>query len=187
LRRDVGRPDRIAAAALAVISEKGLSGLTHRAVAAAAGVPLGSTTYHFKTLHDIVEAAFDAAMAQNTSYQEAWWEALPSGTDLPVALTDLLFDLAENAVDEVYVNYELSLAAVRRPQLHGKANRWYNHLIDLLAVDLTREVAVAVAAVYDGLLLRQVTTGSLPPRDEIESSFRRVCGRNAKKSGRGRL
>ncbi|MBL0781565.1 TetR family transcriptional regulator, partial [Streptomyces albidoflavus] len=46
---DGGRADRIADAALALLAERGLRGLTHRAVDEAAGLPQGSTSNHART------------------------------------------------------------------------------------------------------------------------------------------
>jgi DNA-binding transcriptional regulator YbjK len=49
--------DRIADAALAIVLEQGVAAVSHRAVADRAGVPLGSTTYHFKSLDDLLVTA----------------------------------------------------------------------------------------------------------------------------------
>jgi len=43
-RYDPDRRQRIIDAAIAVVGERGIAGLSHRSVAAAADVPLGSTT-----------------------------------------------------------------------------------------------------------------------------------------------
>src|SRR5690242_10150420 len=62
------RRTRIVEAALAVIARVGPDGLTHRLVAAEAGVPLAATTYWFASKEEIVEAAFlrslDDALAE---------------------------------------------------------------------------------------------------------------------------
>jgi DNA-binding transcriptional regulator YbjK len=55
---DPRRKTRIAQAALDVIAEGGMRSATHRAIANRAGVPLGSVTYHFATMDDILVAAF---------------------------------------------------------------------------------------------------------------------------------
>ena len=44
--------------ALSVPARDGVAGITHRAIGKAADVPLGSITYHFATLDDIVKLAF---------------------------------------------------------------------------------------------------------------------------------
>lgn len=176
MRRDVDRPERITAAALAVIRRHGVGGLTLRAIAAEAQVPLGSLSYHFDGREDIIEAAFDMAMARETSALTEWLDTLPAGTDLAVALSDLVVDVLATDLDGVYANYELCLAAVRRPNLHEKANRWAAHLSQLLAPYMPSAVAEAVAVVYDGIQLRQLTTGSLSGRAFAEEGFRTVLG-----------
>lgn len=60
-RYDPERRQRIIDAALRVVGGKGLAGLSHRTVAAEADVPLGSTTYHFRTLDELMVAALGQA------------------------------------------------------------------------------------------------------------------------------
>jgi len=45
-------------ATLEVIKNQGMRAVRHRAVAAEAGVPLGSTTYHFKSIEDLIVSTF---------------------------------------------------------------------------------------------------------------------------------
>lgn len=54
-----GMAERIANAAAGAIEQHGIAGLTHRAVAAIAGVTLGVVTYNFKTSADLAKAAFE--------------------------------------------------------------------------------------------------------------------------------
>jgi len=49
---------RILLATLEVIKANGMRGVRHRAVAAQAGVSLGSTTYHFKSIEDLISSTF---------------------------------------------------------------------------------------------------------------------------------
>jgi DNA-binding transcriptional regulator YbjK len=49
---------KIFIATLQIIRNQGMRAVRHRAVAEAAGVSLGSTTYHFKTLTDLIAGAF---------------------------------------------------------------------------------------------------------------------------------
>lgn len=57
-RYDPDRRTRILRAALDTIAEHGVAGTTHRRIAAAADVPLGSMTYHFAGLDDLLTEAF---------------------------------------------------------------------------------------------------------------------------------
>ena len=49
---------RILQAVLDIIVESGMRGVRHRAVAKRAGVSLGSTTYHFSNIEDLIISAF---------------------------------------------------------------------------------------------------------------------------------
>jgi AcrR family transcriptional regulator len=53
------RAQRIADAAIALLAERGLRGLTHRAVDEAAGLPPGSTSNHARTRAALLSAALD--------------------------------------------------------------------------------------------------------------------------------
>ena len=57
-RYDPGRRDRIINACLDVIAETGVAGTSHRKVAEAADVPLGSMTYHFSGMNELLHEAF---------------------------------------------------------------------------------------------------------------------------------
>lgn len=170
------RRERIVRAALTVIGQHGVNGLTHRRVAAEAGVSLGLTTYHFQSLDDILDAAFDVAMAEDMERLTQWLDSLQVGCDLPAELTQYVLRLACDEKESVYVNFELVLAAARRPDLQARAHAWATFLARLFEPYLSNEAAEAVAVVYDGTLLRQTMTGSIGGDEEVASSFRRACG-----------
>ena len=50
-------------AALSLIAQQGFAAVTHRRVAAAAGVPLGSTTYYFDSREHLLREAFRRFLA----------------------------------------------------------------------------------------------------------------------------
>ena len=62
--------DAIVAATVRIVAREGVAAVTHRRVAAEAGVALSSTTWHFATKADILEAALD-------------WTAAPRGRGHP--------------------------------------------------------------------------------------------------------
>jgi DNA-binding transcriptional regulator YbjK len=57
-RTDPGRRDRIIDSCLDVIAQVGVAGASHRVVAKAADVPLGSMTYHFNGMDELLSEAF---------------------------------------------------------------------------------------------------------------------------------
>ncbi|MFD4432517.1 TetR/AcrR family transcriptional regulator, partial [Nocardia sp. NPDC058497] len=58
-RSDPDRKTVLADAAIEVIGEHGLRGLTHRAVELHAGLPSGTCSYHFPTRHALLTAVVD--------------------------------------------------------------------------------------------------------------------------------
>tara|TARA_R110002167_G_scaffold91458_1_gene246058 strand:+ start:115708 stop:116352 length:645 start_codon:yes stop_codon:yes gene_type:complete len=54
----INAKERILLATLEVIKKSGMRGVRHRAVAAVAGVSLGSTTYHFNSIEDLISSTF---------------------------------------------------------------------------------------------------------------------------------
>jgi DNA-binding transcriptional regulator YbjK len=91
--RGLHRRGVIVAAAREVLIRDGLTGLSHRAVAAEAGVPLGSTTYYFSGRDDLARAALDDALARERD-RRAWLARRPApGPGDWVGLADRLVAL----------------------------------------------------------------------------------------------
>ncbi|MFC4332385.1 TetR/AcrR family transcriptional regulator [Streptomyces andamanensis] len=158
-RHDPGRRQRIIDAAIRVVGAKGIAGLSHRTVAAEADVPLGSTTYHFATLDDLLVAALRQA-------DESFAEAVAARGALSGPHPDVARELAA-AMGEwlagdrtgVELEYELYLAALRRPALRPVAAEWADGLAALLARHTDPVTARALVAVVDGICLQVLLTG----------------------------
>jgi DNA-binding transcriptional regulator YbjK len=160
-----------------VVGERGVEGLTHRAVAAIAGVPLGSTTYHFKTLDDLLVAAMQEAKRATDEELREWSDSLrrDGDPDLPRALASYVLDALTNHWGRTVVEIELYMAALRRPQLLELSKVWDESLVAVLEEHADRETAKILALVVDGVLVRAMIHGR-PSIDEVESIFRRVMG-----------
>lgn len=59
------RPPLLADAAIGVIASSGMRALTHRAVDSAAGVPYGTTSYHFRTRRELLRGVLSRIAAIN--------------------------------------------------------------------------------------------------------------------------
>lgn len=171
---DHDRPIRIVRAALEVVAAKGVEGLTHRAVAAAAGIPLGSTTYHFKTLDDLLAAAIVEAKGATDAELLAWSESLEPGEDVVRALAEYVIDVLENHWERTIVELELYLAALRRPSLRVLSQAWDQALPDELRKRLDGDTARALALICDGVFLHAVIHG-MPVLEEVEALLRRTA------------
>ena len=126
-RYDPERRQRIIDAAIRVVGEKGIAGLSHRSVAAEADVPLGSTTYHFSTLDELLVAALRQAnegFAKVVAARGGLRVDRVDQVDLAGELAGLLGEWLSGDRAGVELECELYLAALRRPALRPVAAEW---------------------------------------------------------------
>ena len=152
-RRDPeARRREIIAAATEIVCESGAASLTHRAVAARACVPLGSTTQHFASIDEIREAALqqladeiDRSLARMNEFID----------DVPHNPEPLVEELFMFIADKRSLRADIALmtTAVTDESLRELALRWSDNLIDMLARTLGHERAVAISTYYDGVTL----------------------------------
>lgn len=151
--------ERIAVAAAAV-AEGGLGALTHRAVAAEAGVTTGAVTHHFRTVEELTAGAIRGQLLGLTPPDG---EAAPRSVEESRSREEFLETIRPHTLRDVpagpaLARRNLFLAAVRRPEqagcaavirfAHGGTTR--RGLAGLL--DLPPEVVSLRAAVLSRLL-----------------------------------
>ncbi|CQR64682.1 TetR/AcrR family transcriptional regulator [Streptomyces leeuwenhoekii] len=163
-RYDPGRRQRIIDAALRVVADKGIAGLSHRSVAAEADVPLGSTTYHFRTLDDLLVAALRQADEGFAAVLAAHPALADPRADLAGELARVLGEWLGGDRTGVELEYELYLAALRRPALRPVAAAWAEGVAERLARRTDPGTARALVALMDGICLQVLLTGA--PYDE---------------------
>lgn len=146
------RRQRIIQAAYELIPSVGVQGLTHRLVAQRARVPLGSTTYYFATLADLVDAALAAATDVTTACLRDWGERLRASGDVPATLASLVSEWVRDR-DRLVTWNELYAAAGHRPELRPLARVWSDGLADLLTAYASDPRAARDAAAFlDGVV-----------------------------------
>ncbi|MEU5919301.1 TetR family transcriptional regulator [Streptomyces sp. NPDC047141] len=157
-RHDPGRRERIVDAALTVVGRAGIAGLSHRTVAAEADVPLGSTTYHFASLDELLVAALHKADEGFGRLLREHPALTAPDTGLAAALARLLGEWLGGERARVELEYELYLAALRRPALRPVAAEWTESVVAALAHRTDPVSARAAVAVMDGLCLQALLT-----------------------------
>jgi DNA-binding transcriptional regulator YbjK len=134
-----GRREAILDAALGVIAESGTEEVTHRRVAAAAGVPLGSTTYYFASREELVREAFRHYVARVLAQlSEVLGERRPRDAK---GLVDFLVEIVRRELQgrwTLIVEYELMLRAARDRELAADFQRYERALASGLAEALER-------------------------------------------------
>lgn len=115
-RYDPERRSRIIDAAIRVVGERGIAGLSHRSVAAEADVPLGSTTYHFASLDELLIAALRRTNENFAAVLRESRDLVDPDADLAAELARLLGEFFAGGRGRAELEYELYLAALRRPR-----------------------------------------------------------------------
>jgi DNA-binding transcriptional regulator YbjK len=175
-RRDPERRrQEIVEAAAELVTESGSAGLSHRAVAARAGVPLGSTTQYFKTLDDLRGAAL-ARLAQDVEmYVAQVAEAMAEAED-PVR--ELAIGLHEYLSNPLLVRAEamLSAAAVVNAEMRSLTDRWFEGLGQALTSRLGAEAAARVLLFISGATWHAALNDGPPTAEVLMSGVRALCG-----------
>lgn len=174
------RVEEISTATEQVIAERGIEGLTHRAVAEKAGVPLGATTYHFATKDDLIQAALQRSVDRYAAYLSDWVAQRPELTpeQLTVLLTDAIMGCFGPQRDQQVMEFELYLAALRRPALRPIADRFTDLSAEALLPYVDELTARTAAMTTSGLALRGLAGTTPPTRAEVEAILRRVLTPN---------
>jgi len=187
--RNEQRRRLILEAAVRIIGREGPGAVTHRAVAAEAGVPLAATTYYFASKEALFTEALTASVQSDLADLESLARSLSPG---PASAEAVAGSLAEFLVRQLrsrrvtcIAQYELVLEAARRPELRPTADAATAAYIGLCETMLSKAGspdpagdARLLVATMDGLLLDQLAA-SAPEydADALADRLRRFIGR----------
>lgn len=161
-------------AVLRLLEREGPAAITHRAVAAEAGVPLAAATYYFASIDDLMMSALRSATAD----QNLLFETLARGDFRGFAAS-----LIEWAIDGrlmAIAQYELMFLAMHRPALREDADQWYSALGDAIGeLGLPDDRSRVAALALDGLALQMLWRGEPSTVDAAEAAVREILGRPA--------
>ncbi|XXT17214.1 TetR family transcriptional regulator C-terminal domain-containing protein [Sorangium sp. So ce429] len=175
-RHDPGRRDRLVATALDVIAEQGLAGASHRSIAQAADVPLGSTTYHFASIDELLAAAFTRHAEAVAACFEARMRAAPDREAAVESLVEhLTADLLGSPRDLV-LSVELYVAAARRPALRAVTQAWMLRSRRALETHFDPVTARELDALVEGLVLHSALSTDPMTAEQIRHAIRRFAG-----------
>ncbi|MEU8340291.1 transcriptional regulator, TetR family [Actinomadura meyerae] len=160
--------DQILQATLRLIGERGLGAVTNRAVARAAGVSLGSLTYHFPSQEDLLREALhtfvEAEIARITAYATALADSGVAPAQAPDQVEKAILDFTDGP--EQIANLELHLHAARDPAIRETSKRSvaaYDELatavLKALGIPDAERHAPAIVAMLYGLAIRRLATG----------------------------
>jgi len=174
------RREEILRATLRVIGAHGADAVTHRAVAAEAGVPLSATTYYFASKDELLEQTLLMAAREETDrIEQLVLDLAPrelSASDWAAAVASMIAGDVREEPNRHVALFELGLEATRTELLRGELQRWQEAHIRLAELGC-RAVgseepeldARLVVAALTGLMLEQLASG----RDDFEDAVMR--------------
>jgi DNA-binding transcriptional regulator YbjK len=141
--RGAARRRSIVEAALALLGRGGSGAVTHRSVAAEAGVPLAATTYYFETKDELVLDAFALAMTEDVA---ALGAVAPLAGDDPATVPQVAAWLVSLVLTasrdddraERLVLFELEVEAARRRELAALSRAWTSAYVSVVTPVLER-------------------------------------------------
>ncbi|WP_037571433.1 TetR/AcrR family transcriptional regulator [Phaeacidiphilus oryzae] len=147
---DPGRRERILDAALDVIAESGVHRTTHRRIATRAGVPLGSLTYYFEGIDDLIAQAF-ARLADTMSllYRRTLREA-GSAAEAEAAVVELICGPTYATDRELTLIFEMYAYANHHPAVAATTRAWLTRSRESLTLHFPPGVARALDALIEG-------------------------------------
>jgi TetR/AcrR family transcriptional regulator, regulator of biofilm formation and stress response len=163
---------------LRLIADEGIDAVSHRSVAEAAGVPLGSTTYWFASRQDMLREALEYfARLEIETLRERLGAVLGrrlSRRRLVDEFTDLLVPQLGDARWRTVAQYAFLNEASRQPELQPLCREWTaawqealeEVFVSLRAGDPALEARMFLA-MLDGLLLEQLATPDENPTDNV--------------------
>jgi DNA-binding transcriptional regulator YbjK len=164
------RVEHILRATLDVVTRDGVAAVTHRSVAEAAGVPLGSLTYYFASKQELLRDALLLHVAQDSERLSALANELIASGAQGEEVVEAFATVLESLHGDI-AQFELYIEAARDPQLREAAAESlaaYERaaVLGLRAAGVPDPEASAhiVVAAIDGLSIhRRATHGSEPP------------------------
>ena len=150
-------------AAIEVISEKGLAEVSHRSVAAVAGVPTSSATYFFDSLDHLIGEAVRTAMDQELERLRQLNEIV-ARSDAPAGhiVDEFIEHLRTVPAHHTVAQFEMYLFASRRPEFQQRVAEIVDATKDVAAAALglrgitDHSAAMALVALIDGFALHRV-------------------------------
>ncbi|MGW3724715.1 TetR/AcrR family transcriptional regulator [Streptomyces sp. NPDC000851] len=157
---DPQRRERILAATLDLITEEGVVGVSHRKIATRAQVPLGSMTYHFTGIDDLLRQAFTRFADHIVAVFEHHLSRADNPEQAREAVTDLIHTLSEGPRRDLVLTHELYTLAARRPEYRQLTQEWMHRSRHLLEQHFDADTARQLDALIEGLTLHRALADS---------------------------
>lgn len=173
-RYDPERRSRLIDTALAVIADKGVAGTTHREIARRADVPLGSMTYHFANMEELLCLAFSRFVETCAARFDVRMETAVTSAQAQEALVQAIVVDYLATPDDMILAYELYAAASRKPLLREVMQHWMEESQRSLRRHFAADDARTVDAFIGGLIVHGSLSISPMTEAEVRAAVKRL-------------
>jgi len=178
-QRSRDRRDALLRAALELLAEGGAKSITHRAVAARAGLPLAATTYYFESIQQLTEDALQLDVTERIIELHALVASF-EGSNAEAFAKELVRGLMARRGADLVAQYEVYLEASRNPALRESVGvamhafeRVATEALAWLGAPHPERAAVAFVALVNGFAIRRLAH-PLPAEQEAEAMFHAI-------------
>lgn len=178
-RTDPKRRDRIIDACLEVIAKVGVAGASHRRIAEAADVPLGSMTYHFVGMDELLREAFTRFADGVADSFERRMAAAAEGESAKEAVSAIILEDVFGDQRDLVLTHELYTLAARDAGFRDITTGWMARSRAALERHFDPETARMLDALIEGLTIHR----ALDVDDRDPSEVRRAVARMADGGG----
>jgi len=175
-RHEPDRRNRLIDVTLDLIAEVGVAGISHRKIAARAGVPLGSMTYHFDGMDELLFEAF-ARFAETII--KRFEERLGAATTIDEArnaVGSLIYEdlTGPQAARDAVLTFELYTLAAREPRFRGITRQWMRRSRLELERHFDSDTAHQLDALIEGLAIHRSLDPEPPSRALTEQAIAKI-------------
>ncbi|MGY8605201.1 TetR/AcrR family transcriptional regulator [Gluconobacter cerinus] len=168
------RRDRIAEATLVLIEKVGVARTTYRRIAETANVPLGSVTYYFADLDELLAEAFKIFVTRLSARFEGIMAATLDRKNAEKALAAFIVNSSKGTQTDLILSLELYAYALRRPERRSIMLDWMAASRRALERHFTAPQAKALDALIEGVTLHNTTHPDLLERTDVEQMIRAI-------------
>lgn len=177
--RDPERRQRIVNSCLDSIVEHGVAGTSHRKIAALADVPLGSMTYYFDGMEELLREALGLFVEERTAELGQLMGDVESAEQLRDRYVSYVSDVLLDSHRNLVLTLELYTLAARKPDFRTLTGGWMAETQEVLGRFVDEETAVHLDALIEGLSLHRALGQDGMDRTFVERAFDRVMGVSA--------
>lgn len=174
-RYDPQRRERLIDATLDVIERHGIAGTSSRKVAEMADVSLGSLTYYFESINQLIEEAFIQLSSKISNHFSEILGAAKTREEALTAVVDIIDGQIWGSQKTLTLSFELYTFVSRNPQSKALPQRWMKQSRLALEQHFSPSTARVIDALIEGIGIHNYFDEEPMTRTEIEKAIRQFA------------